>query len=54
MLLYYFCFVLHCISGQFPLGAYIRGNDLMEGCLASLYLDGLIRGAAYFRNFSVL
>ena len=38
---------------QAPLGAYIRRGDLTEG-LRGLYLDGLIYGGAYFRNFTVI
>ena len=34
-------------------GAYIRRGDLTEG-LRGLYLDGLIYGGAYFRNFTVI
>ena len=41
-----------------PRGAYIRKGDLMEGfCvtgLGGLFLEGLIHGGAYFRNFMVL
>ena len=39
-----FFFVLLCISGQFP-----STNPRGEG----LYLEGLIKGGAYFRNFTV-
>ena len=43
---------------QAPWGAYIRRGDLMEGFLrydfGGLYLEGLIHGGAYFRNFTVL
>ena len=54
--LYYFVF-----EGNFPNttppGAYIWRGDLTEGfCvtgLGGLYLEGLIRGGAYFRNFTV-
>ena len=39
-------------------GAYIWWGDLMEGfCVTSfgsLYLEGLIHGGAYFRNFTVV
>ena len=60
--IYRFCFVLYRIPGKFPsknpAGAYIRGCDLMEGicvtALGGLYLEGLIHGRAYFRNFTVL
>ena len=38
-------------------GAYIRRGDLTEGFLhydfGGLYLEGLIHGGAYFRNFTV-
>ena len=58
---YHFCFVLLCIRGQIPStsppGAYIRRDDLTEGLLCydfgGLYLEGLIHGGAYFRNFTV-
>ena len=61
MLLYSFCFVLCCIWGHFQGislgGAYIRRGDLTEVfCVTSfkgLYLEGLIHGRAYFRNFTV-
>ena len=54
-----FYFVL---EGSFPStspwGAYIWRGDLTEGfCvtgLGGLYLEGLIHGEAYFRNFTVL
>ena len=40
-----------------PWGAYIWRGDLTEGfCvtgLGGLYLEGLIHGGAYFRNFTV-
>ena len=43
---------------QAPQGAYIRRGDLTEGffstILGGLYLEGLIHGGAYFRNFTVL
>ena len=63
MLLYSFCFVLFWIWGQFPstsprgliFGG--GGGDLTGvSCVTSmgdLYLEGLIRGGAYFRNFAV-
>ena len=59
--IYHFCFVLLCIRGQIPStipgGAYIRRGDLTEGFLrydfGGLYLEGLIHGGAYFRNFTV-
>ena len=42
---------------QAPRGAYIRRDDLTVGFLrydfGGLYLDGLINGGAYFRNFTV-
>ena len=54
--LFYFVF-----EGKFQVqasrGAYIRRSDLTEGFLrydfGGLYLEGLIHGGAYFRNFSV-
>ena len=57
-----FCFVLLCIRGQIPItsprGAYIRRGDLTEGFLrydfGGLYLEELIHGRAYFRNFTLL
>ena len=50
--IYHFCFVLLCIRGQ------IRRGELMEGLLrydlgGGLYLEELIHGGAYFRNFKV-
>ena len=56
----HFCFVLLSIRGQIPStspqGAYIRKGDLTEGFLCYkfgvLYLEGLIHGGAYFRNFT--
>ena len=59
--IYHFCLVLLCIRGQIPStsppGAYIRRDDLTEGLLCydfgGLYLEGLIHGGAYFRNFTV-
>ena len=59
--IYHFCFVLLCIRGQIPStspsGAYMRRGDLTEGfcitILGGLYLEGLIHGGAYFRNFTV-
>ena len=58
---YHFCVVSLCIRGQIPStsspGAYIRGSDLKEGfcltILGGLYLEGLIYGEDYFRNFTV-
>ena len=55
--LFYFVF-----DGKFqvqgPRGAYIRRGDLTEGVLryefgGLIYLEGLIHGGAYFRNFTV-
>ena len=55
--LFYFVF-----EGNFPStspggGAYIWRGDLTEGFLCyrfgGLYLEGLIHGGAYFRNFAV-
>ena len=54
--LFYFVF-----EGNFPStsprGAYIWRGNLTEGFLRSglggLYLEGLIHGGAYFRNFTV-
>ena len=54
--LFYFVF-----EGKFqvqaPQGAYIRRGDLTEGfcvtILGGLYLEGLIHGGAYIRNFTV-
>ena len=58
MLLYQYCIVLLCIFKYQPPRAYIRRGDLTEDfCVTSfrgLYLEGLIRGGAYFRNFTVL
>ena len=57
--IYHFCFVLLCIRGQVqaPHRAYIRRGDLTEGFLrydfGGLYLEGLIHGGAYFRNFTI-
>ena len=43
---------------QAPRGAYIRRGDLTEGFLrydfGGLYLEGLVLGGAYFRNFTVV
>ena len=50
------------VKGNFPStsssGAYIWRGDLTEGFLryrfwGGLYLEGLIHGGAYFRNFTV-
>ena len=43
---------------QAPRGAYIRRGDLTGGVfcvtiLEGLFLEGLIHGGAYFRNFTV-
>ena len=54
--LFYFVF-----GGKFQLqaarGTYIRRGELTEGFLRNdfgvLYLEGLIHGGAYFRNFTV-
>ena len=56
--LFYFVF-----EGNFPStsprGAYIYRGDLTEGffalllCFWGLYLEGLIHGGAYFRNFTL-
>ena len=54
--LFYFVF-----EGKFqvqaPWGAYIRRSDLTEGFCVTIsggsYLEGLIHGGAYFRNFTV-
>ena len=54
--LFYFVF-----GGKFqvqaPRGAYIQRGDLSDGFLhydfGGLYLEGLIHGGAYFRNFMV-
>ena len=51
--MFYFVF-----EGNFPRGAYIRRGDLTERVfcftsLGGLYLEGLIHGGAYFRNFTV-
>ena len=54
-----FYFVFECNSEYKPPGgAYIWRSDLTEGFLrhefGGLYLEGLIHGGAYFRNFTVL
>ena len=59
--IYHFCFVLLCIRGQIPStsppGGLYSAGDLTEGFLrydfGGLYLEGLINGGAYFRNFTV-
>ena len=53
-----FCFVFEGkFQVQAPRGAYIQRGDLTEGfcitILGDLYLEGLIHGGAYFRNFTV-
>ena len=54
--LFYFVFKGK-IQVQAPRGAYIQRGDLSEGFLrydfGGLYLEGLIHGGAYFRNFTV-
>ena len=59
--IYHFCFVLLCLEGKFqvqaPRGAYIRRGDL-EGFLrydfgGGWYLEGLVHGGAYFRDFTI-
>ena len=55
--LFYFVFEGN-FQVQTPQGAYIRRGDVTEGffCVTSLwglYMEGLIQGAAYFRNFTV-
>ena len=55
--LFYFVFGRNFPSTR-PRGAYIWRGDLTEGfCvtgLGGLYLEGLIHGGAYFRNFTVI
>ena len=60
--IYHFCFVLLCIRGQIPStsppgGLYSEGN-LTKGFFrydfGGLYLEGLMHGGAYFRNFTAL
>ena len=52
-----FYFVFKYTEVQSPGGAYIWRGDLREGFLryqfGGLYLEGLIHGGAYFRNFTV-
>ena len=53
-----FYFVFECnFRVQASRGAYIWRRDLTEGFLryefGELYLEGLIHGGAYFRNFTV-
>ena len=60
--IYHFCFVLLCIRGQIPStsspgGLHSEGR-LYGGFFAlrfwgGLYLERLIHGGAYFRNFTV-
>ena len=54
--LFYFVFEGN-FQVQAPQGAYIRRGDVTEGFLRyefrGLYLEGLIQGGAYFRNFTV-
>ena len=49
--LFYFEFASK-FNVQAPRGAYIRRGDLTEGFLRYNF-EGLIRGGAYFRNFTV-
>ena len=57
-----FAFVYFVFEESFskykPPGAYIWRSDLPEGFvryrIGGLYLEGLIHGGAYFRNFTVL
>ena len=54
--LFYFVFEGN-IPSRSPWGAYIRRDDFTEGFFAlpvwgGLYLEGLIHGGAYFRNFT--
>ena len=55
-LLFYFVFEGNVPSTS-PRGAYIWRGDLTEAFLrhrfGGLYLEGLIHGRAYFRNFTV-
>ena len=56
-----FALLYFIVEGNFPStsprGAYIWRGDLTEGFLrywfGGLYLEGLIHGGAYFRNFTV-
>ena len=58
---YSFCFVLFSIWGQFPsksllelvFGGEIYRRVFCVTSLGGLYLEGLIHGGAYFRNFTV-
>ena len=57
----FFVLLYFVFEGNFPStsprGAYIWRGDLTEGFLryrfGGLYLEGLIHGGAYFRNFTV-
>ena len=61
--IYHFCFVLLCIRGQIP-STSPPGDLYSEGqfnrgvfcttILGDLYLEGLIHGGPYFRNFTVV
>ena len=60
--IYHFCFVLLCIRGQIPStsppgGLYSEGRFIggffCVTVFGGLYLEGLIHGGAYFRNFTV-
>ena len=59
--IYGFCFVLLCIWGQFPststreliFGGAIKRRGFWVTSLGALYLEGLIHGGTYFRNFTV-
>ena len=60
--IYHFCFVLLCIRGQIPStsppGVLYSEGRFSGGFFAlrfwgGLYLEGLIHGEAYFRNFTV-
>lgn len=61
MLPYRFCFFFFVFEGNSkykPPGAYIRRGDLMGGFsvtnLGGLYLEGLVRGGGYLRNFTYI
>lgn len=47
------CFGLLCIRGQFPKGASYCRRCFSILNLVGLYLEGLIYGRSYFRNFTV-
>ena len=53
--LFYFVFEGDFLVSTSPQGAYIWRGDLTEAVtsLGGLYLEGLIHGGAYFRNFTV-